>query len=568
MRARRLLRIFNACGRLRNRRVEGRLSGAALTAILVATAFIWGAVGSQRTSADVQRKNAYTEPHVLRIGDIGDVTSLNPMFVQQLTESRLASMTMAFLVKYDHQNRPFPELATVIPTKANGGISADGKTITFHLRKGVRWSDGAPFNADDVVFTTKLILDPKTLVLSREGWDRITKINEPDKYTVVYTLREPYSPFSVIFNTANAGPSIVPKHLLEHTANINNDPYNAKPVGIGPFRYVEWRRGDRIILEANPYYFRGLPKLQHVEYRIIPSRDTLLLQLQTGEIDLWPNAGRAYYPRLQGLHNLTVLRQPSYGYGHLDFNLAHPVLQDVRVRRALTLAIDRETLKNTVGHGLGTIQNGVWSKVSPFFDPTIKTTPFDPATANALLDQAGWKRTGGDYREKNGQQLTVQFASNTGSPDTDTQIELIRGWWKSVGVDLERRNYDPVLLFAEPQNGGILYSGKFDVAFFAWYPDPSGNMAGLYGCKNRSPHGQNILQWCNPVAESAMTRFMRTYDAAGQKRLDDIVQGQLVNDTPTYVLLIYEDVFAMNADLKGFHPNAATSFDDMMNVDI
>ena len=550
-------------------RLRSRLRVLTLVVTLALTVCAWPFVGAQRTrAADEPRKNAYTQPHVLRIGDIGDVTSLNPMFVQQLVESRLASMTMAWLIKYDHENRAYPELATDIPTRANGGVSADGKTVTFHLRRGVKWSDGVPFDADDVVFTTKVILDPKTLILSREGWDRVAQVDEPDKYTVVYHLKERFSPFSTIFNTASAGPSILPKHLLEHSPNINVDPYNSKPIGIGPFRYVEWRRGDRIILEANPYYFRGEPKLTRVEYRIVPSRDTLLLQLQTGEIDLWPNAARAYYPRLEALHNLTVVRQLGYGFGHLDFNLAHPVMQDVRVRRALALAIDRQTLRDKVAHGLGIIQDGIWSQASPFFDPAIKTTSFDLVEANALLDEAGWKRTGGDFRTKNGQPLTVEFASNTGSPDTDTQIELIRGWWKSIGVDLDRRNYDPALLFAEPQNGGILYSGKFDAAIFAWYPNASGDISTLYGCTNRAPHGQNILQWCNAKAQAAMVRFLQTDDPVEQKRLNDIVQEQIVADKPTYVLNIAEDLFAMNADLSGFHPNAVSAFDDMLNVDI
>ncbi len=520
-------------------------------------------------AADETRKNAYTQPHTLRIGDVGDVTSLNPMFVQQLVESRMASLTMAWLVKYDHDNKPIPELATVVPSKANGGISADGKTITWHLRKDVKWSDGVPFDGDDVVFTTKLVLDPKTLVISREGYDRIDKIEEPDKYTVVFRMKQPYSPFlPTFYGSAGANPCIVPKHLLEHSADVNTDPYNSKPVGIGPFRYVEWRRGDRVILEANPYYFRGQPKLKHVEFRIIPNRDTIFVQLQTGEIDMWPNAARAYYPRLQSLHNLNVLRQPSYGYGHIDFNTSRPILQDVRVRRALALAIDRETLKDKVGHGLGVVQDGTWSSASPFFDPKIKTSPFDLAKAAALLDEAGWKKASGDYREKNGQTLTVELASNTGSPDTDTQIELIRGWYKSIGVDLERKNYDPALLFAEYQNGGILYGGKFDLAIFSWFPAPSGDMSVIYGCESIPPKGQNVPRWCNKTAQAALDRFKLTYDLPEQKLLDDIVQEQIVADVPTFVLNINEDVFATNSDLKGFHPNAVSAFDDFMNVDI
>ena len=536
-----------------------RFARIALIALLIASA--GAALGCSR---------ATTTPHVLRMGDIGDVTSLNPMLAQQLVLSRMTSLTMAWLFKFDRENQPIPELVTIVPTKANGGISADGKTLTFHLRKGVKWSDGAPFDADDVVFTTHLILDPKTNVLGRDGWDLITKIDEPDKYTVVYHLKQPYSPFVVtFFSSAGANPAILPKHLLEHTADINKDPYNAKPVGVGPFRFVEWRRGDRIIMEANPNYFRGMPKLTRVEYRVIPSRDTVLVQLQTGEIDMWANAARAYYPRLKAIKGFDVLRQPSYGFGHIDFNMAHPVVQDVRVRRALSLAIDRNVLRDKVGRGLGIVQDAVISSASQFFEPSIKTSPpHDIVQANALLEQAGWKRGADGIRVKGGTKLKITFASNTGSPDTDTQIELIRGWWKEIGAELDRKNYDPALLFALPQNGGIIYSGKFDVVVFAWFLSSSGDLSNLYGCKEFPPNGQNDLRWCDAKADSAMKSFKLTYDIGEQKKFDRIVQQQIAAQVPTYVLQINEDLFAYNSGLKNFHPNAVSAFDDFMNVDI
>jgi peptide/nickel transport system substrate-binding protein len=519
--------------------------------------------------ADVPRQNAFTHPHVLRIGDIGDVTSLNPMFSQYLGLGHLASLTMAYLVKYDAHNRPIPELATVVPTKANGGVSADGKTFTFHLRRGVKWSDGAPFDADDVVFSTHEVLNPKNNVLSRDGWDKIASLDEPDKFTVVFHMKEPYSSFvPTFFCTSSAGPALIPKHVLEHSADLNTDPYNSKPVGIGPFRYVEWRRGDRVIMEANPYYFRGRPKLDRIEYHVVPNRDTVVTQLQTGELDMWPLAARAYYPRLLTLKGFTTIRQPSYGFGHIDFNTSRPLLSDVRVRRALALAIDRNTLRDKVGHGIGIIQNGVYSPSSPYFDSKIKTTTQDVAKANALLDQAGWKRGPDGMRVKNGARLTIEFVSNAGSPDTDTQIELIRSWWKAVGVDLERKDYDPSLLFGPPEAGGIINGSKFDVVVFAWFLSSSGDLSALYACQNFSPHGQNVVRWCNKRAQAAMDAVRLTYDENERKRYVDIVQEELDKDVPTFVLNISEDIYVYNSDLKNFHPNAVSSFDDFMNVDI
>ena len=544
-----------------------RLARVIVGALLAA----YAAIGVGPAASDEQRQNSFTKPHVLRFGDIGDVTSLNPMFTAQLTLSRMSSLTMAWLVKFDLDNKPIPELLTVIPTKANGGISHDGKTLTFHLRKNVKWSDGAPFDADDVVFSTKTILDPKTNVVGRDGWDHITKIDEPDKYTVIFHLSEPYSPFiPTFFGSAGANPAIVPKHLLENSKDVNTDAYNSKPIGIGPFRYVEWRRGDRVIMEANPYYWRGLPKLQRVEYHIIPNRDTLFTQLQTGDIDLWPNAARAYYNarQLLGLKGFTILKQPSYGFGHIDFNVERPLLKDVRVRRALALAVDRETLKQKVGRGLGIIQDGVVSPASPYFDPAIKTSPWDIAKANALLDQAGWKRGTDGYRTKDGQKLSIEFVSNTGSPDTDTQIELIRGWWKEIGAELNRHNYDPAMLFALAENGGPLYGGKFDVAVFAWFLSPNGDLSNIYGCREIPPKGQNIPRWCNKTANDAMDAFKLTYDVGEQKRYDRIIQETIAAEVPIYVLNVYQDLFPHNSDLKNFHPNAVTAFDDFMNVDI
>ncbi|MBV8116334.1 MAG: hypothetical protein JOZ01_00070, partial [Candidatus Eremiobacteraeota bacterium] len=241
--------------------------------------------------------------HALTIADgTGDVPTLNPHLFTETTLGYIAELSQAYLVKYDTQNRPYPELATQVPTLSNGGISPDGRTITWHIRKGARWSDGAPFNADDVVFSTKVVLNPANNEVGRDGWNLIQKIDEPDKYTVVYRLSRPYSSYlPTFFGSAGANPDVLPKHLLQSYPNINQVAYNAKPVGIGPFRIVAWHRGDNIELEANPYYFRGEPKIKHITYRLVPSFDTLATLMQTGEVQLWPALSSSYIPRMLAL---------------------------------------------------------------------------------------------------------------------------------------------------------------------------------------------------------------------------------------------------------------------------
>lgn len=519
------------------------------------------------TSSSRNTRHPYTRPHELRIVDIGDVTTLNPMLSSDVTVAWMSELTMAFLVRFDRENRPAPELATIVPSLSNGGVSPDGKTLIYHLRRGIKWSDGAPFTADDVVFSTRLILDKNTNVVTRDGWDRITAIDEPDKYTVVYHMREPYSPSIATFFAASQA-AIVPKHLLQHIVNINTDPYNQLPIGIGPFKYVRWQRGDRIELVANPLYWRGRPKLDRIVYRIIPNRDTLVSALQTGDADLWPGAAPAYFPRVQALPGVTVLRQPSYAYGHLDFNITHPVVRDATVRRALLLAWDRRVQREKIAHGIGILQDAVVSPASPFYDRRLGFSEYNAAKANALLDAAGWKRGADGVRGKNGLRLNLVVVSNAGSPDTDQRIELIRAGWKQIGVSLVRKNVSPALLLAPYADGGIIFTGNFDVVFFAWYADPSGSLATEYSCNLIPPKGQNDIRWCDPVAQAALDDFLHTFDFARQKRDNDIVQERLVEQTPTIVSAISEDLFVENSDLKNFHPNQLTFFDNMMDVDI
>ena len=272
-----------------------RIDAALRRALALVTVLALAAACTRVSTTESGARNAFTRPHELRIASLGDVVTLNQLFAADLTLAWLSQMTMAYLFRYDRANRLLPELALDVPTLANGGIGKDRRTVTYRLRKGVKWSDGAPFSADDVVFTTHVILDPHTNVVSRNGWDRIAKVEEPNKYAVVVRLREPFSPF---IETFFAGVPILPKHLLEHAKNINTDSYNALPVGIGPFKYLRWRRAERIELTENPLYWRGTPKLRKIVCRIIPNRDTILAALQTGEVDLWPLAAFAYRPRL------------------------------------------------------------------------------------------------------------------------------------------------------------------------------------------------------------------------------------------------------------------------------
>jgi peptide/nickel transport system substrate-binding protein len=515
------------------------------------------------------RVNSFTQPHVLRYSTAADISSLNPHLAQQTEVGLLSSLTMAWLVKWDVNNNAIPELTTEVPTLENGGVSKNGLTITYHIRKGVKWSDGVPFNADDVVFSTRAVLNPANNEVARLGWDHIVKIDEPDKYTVIYHLNKPYSPFvETFFSSAGANPCLIPKHILGGLPNINTAPYNSLPVGIGPFKYLRWDRASRVVLVPNPLYFRGTPKLKRIEFVIIPDRNTVLTQLQSKSLDMWYPVPGNYFSRAQAIPGFTIVRLPSYYFNHIDFNTSRPALKDPDVREALRLAIDRKTILHKVAHDVGYLQEEPASHTAPYYDHAIKFVNFDIAQANALLDKDGWVRGPGGIRAKNGVKLALQVASSSGTPDTNLQIELIRSWWKLIGVSLTLKVYPAPLLFAPMQDGGIVYGGKWDVIFFSWGLDPLGDFSTIYGCGSIPPNGQNDVRWCNQKANQAMLALYGHYEQADRNKDDAIMQEQLAADVPTVVTNGREDVYVVNKDLHNFHPNAVSPFDDFMNVDI
>jgi len=512
-------------------------------------------------------RHPYTHPHELRFSSAEDLVGLSTLSNSQATLGYLSAMTQAFLIRTDARGEPtVPELATEIPTKANGGISADGKVITFRLRRGVVWSDGAPFTADDVVFTTRVIRDPRTIVVTRQGWNLIQKIDEPDKYTVVYHLAKPYAPFIVTFFCTANPPAILPMHLLAGR-DVNTASYNSLPVGIGPFKYQAWRRGDSVVMVANQRYFRGAPKLQRIIYREIQDRNTVLEELRTHELDLWMRLSPHFLAQVRPIAGVAVTMIPSYTVDHLDFNVQRPSLGDPVVRQALRLGVDRVALNQKINSNLYILNESVVPPVSRFH-VDLPLVPFDIARANRLLDRDGWVRGADGIRAKAGARLSLDFATVTGTPDNDVRIELIRGWWKQLGIDLHVKHYLSAVFFATMQDGGIVDGGKFDVVTYGWNGDPIQDLSDIYACDAFPPNGQNDMRYCSKAVSSSLALAQTLYDPAERQPLMSLIQKQIDRDAPTVMLDTRQEMFAFNDDLKNWHPNAVVPFDDMLKVDI
>lgn len=507
-------------------------------------------------------RHPWTKPGILRLASLNDPDSLSPLVGEYQVDVDLSLFWAGYLFNYSDANELVPELAVAVPTLENGGISRDGLTITYHLRKGVTWQDGAPFDASDVVFTWHAVMSPNNDVASRVGYDDITRIDTPNAYTAIVRLKRPFAPFVNTFLTmaATAYP-VYPRHLLAQYHDLNRVAYNSAPVGTGPFKVLEWHRGQVLRMVANPHYWRGPPKLAEVDYSVIPDDNTLLTSMQSHAIDLWYNAPATLYGQASKIPDTRALLTPFTQYARIGFNTSRPIISETSVRRALAMATDRKRFIDTVTYGVDILAEGDQPAFSWAYDAALKPIPYDPARAGAVLDAAGWRRGPDGIREKNGRRLRVEIATITGSSVGNRLAVLMQAAWHAIGVDAEIKPYASALMLASYGAGGILQTGKFDVEFSSWVngtdPDDSSNVM----CDQIPPGGQNTYRFCDRHVDAQERIALTRYDQPTRKRAYAQVQQTLVDDVPFLTMWFARRFDVVSDDLRGYKPaHAVTTF--------
>ncbi len=530
--------------------------------LIVAIAAMAASCTKVGTSTGLGHGNPWTIPGVLRIAGVSNPDNLNPLLGEQQVETDLSMFWAGYLFNWSDQNEFVPELATEVPTVKNGGISPDGLSITYHLRKGVKWQDGAPFSADDVIFTWQAVMNPRNNVQTRTGYDLITRIDKKDDSTIVIHLKKRWAPFvATFFTMSSTSYPIIPKHLLAQYPDINHAGYNIKPIGTGPFIVQEWQNGVILKMTANPNYWRGPPKLKEVDYYVIPDETTILTQLRTHEKDMEYNAPASQAPSYSLISGVRIYRTPFTQYRQIGLNLTNPILSDVRVRQALAYATDQQELIDTVSHG--TYMKGD-SDQPPFLwahADNLKQYAHDPAMAGKLLDEAGWKLGPDGYRYKNGQRLTLGMSGTTGSAETADVELVVQREWHEVGVEGVVKNYQSNILFESYAAGGIFQTGKYDAGFYSWLNGVDPDDSTLFMCSQVPPNGQNTYRFCNHNLDAAENIAMTEYDQDKRKAAYDKIQ-RILNEQVPFIIIWYvrrQDI--VNTDLKNYKPaHAVTTF--------
>src|SRR5215469_6412307 len=285
---------------------------------------------------------SHGEPHVLRIADNVDPSSLNPLLAHDQDTIGYDLLVTETLVALSADNRLVPVLVTRVPTLANGDISGDGKTIVYHLKRGVRFADGTPFGSRDVAFTFHAILDPRNPVESQDAYRRVASLETPDAHTVVVRLKQRWNAaVAQLFAQADFAFGILPAHAFQST-DVTRAAWNQRPFGTGPFRVVQWERANRIVLEPNPYY-RPAPKLRRIVFELIPNTQASLIALRSGEVDVIL-LDPAQLPETRGVPGVRVTVTPVNGLYMLTLQTTAPPTNDLAVRRAIDAAIDRNEI--------------------------------------------------------------------------------------------------------------------------------------------------------------------------------------------------------------------------------
>jgi peptide/nickel transport system substrate-binding protein len=479
--------------------------------------------------------------------------TLNPLLTQEDDVEDFALLYAATLFRIDDRDRLIPEDATVLPTKANGGISPDGRTITYHLRHGVRWQDGAPFTSADVAFSWRAVMNPDNNVSPRVGYDQIESVTTPDRWTAILHLKRPYAPIISQFGNYLQYP-ILPAHLLATYPTINDAPYNALPVGTGPYRVVEWARGDHITLQANPRYWRGPPAVKLLVFRFLPNPNTAAAQLRTHEIGAWFNADPNLYPVLQH-EPVTIETHPMNDIHLLVLNLRDPILRDVRVREAIEAALNRPLIVRAVVHGLGIPIDGDQPTFSWAFTQPRDAVHYDPRRAAQLLDAAGWRLGPGGLRFKNGVELALELSGTQDVTAWQQVAALVQDGLRRAGIEVTVKTFPAGLYFGAAAAGGILRGGKYQIGYDARLLGIDPNDLEYYGCDQFAPAGQNDVFWCDPKADRAMHDALSTYDEATRKRDYAIVQDEMAREVPAIPLWEVVRADAFSARIENFSPS-------------
>lgn len=532
----------------------------AVVAILVSAVLLLAACGS---GGETQEKQIATLIYTQ------EFDSISPLYTSMWFSWTTWQMYLHWAWEFDENNEAFPRLVTEIPSTENGGVSADGRVLTMHLRDDITWSDGTPVTADDFVFTWEMAVSPSNAVSTTYPYDMIESVTAPDPQTVVVTFTDPFAPW-----LATLWHGILPAHILrpvyEADGTIDNADWIRFPdVGCGPYLLAEWESGSFARFVRNENYWGTPAKIDEIFIRFVPDDASQVAALQAGDADLGTFIPYSDVPTLQEA-GLTLVSEPS-GYGEWMFFMVdssgergNPAMQDVNVRKAIALAIDRDGINRDLHFGLTKTPASFWDALPFYNDPPLEPYPFDPEEANRLLDEAGWVDSNGDgTRDKDGVELELVHATTIRQDRQDVQA-VMQQQLAAVGIKLDILSVDDTLYFASYSEAGPAAMGEYDIMEWSdgpMFPDPD-----LYYwlCSqipsDESPTGENWFYICDEELDRLIQLQATQVDVTERQQTISQI-NQLFYDK-VYIIGMWQDpdLYAVGSRLKNVKFSGVTMF--------
>jgi peptide/nickel transport system substrate-binding protein len=421
-------------------------------------------------------------------------------------------------------------------------ISEDNRALSFRIREGVAWHDGTPVTVDDVIWTYELSVDDEIAYANLQYFQFVDRVERVDDRTVTFHFTDAHSDAPMDFTQW----SPMPKHLLEDVppAEMRNAEYNRDPVGNGPFKFVSWAANQEVIFEANEDFVLGRPHLDRVVFRVIPEQTTQLTELLTGGIDFFRAVPPSEVARVKESDIARVIDYPARSYTFLAWNTRNPFFEDPKVRRALTMAIDRQQVVDALLYGYGTIAT---ADVMPFqweFNESLDPWPYDPARAKELLAEAGWTDTNGDgVIDKDGRPFRFELATNQGNDLREDILVIVQNDLAKVGIEVQPR------LVEWNTHIAALKRKDFEAAVSGWSVDYKFDPTESMSC-GAIEAKYNYPSYCNPKADSLMQLALVTLDRAEAKPIWDAYQEIIHQDQPYSFLYYLTERVGINQGLK------------------
>lgn len=514
------------------------------------------------------------------------VSILNPYLSSGTKDVESASLIVEPLARYDETGTLIPNLVEDIPTVANGGVSEDLKAITWKLKKGIKWSDGSDFTADDVVFTAGYCMAPDGGCSFLKNYNDIESVEALDQHTVKinFTVAKPF-PYSAFVGGESP---ILQKAQFENCMGAKAPQCtdaNFGPHGTGPFRVTSFKANDVISMEANPHYrdenkpafasltFKGGGDAASAARSVLETGEydyAWNLQIDPTILNQMESAGKGTVVSAYGtsVERLMVNQtNPDPALGELRGTVEggeHPYLSDPSVRTALSLAIDRATIVE-IGYGAGGTPTCNVLPAPAIYASTANDACLvqDIEKANAMLDEAGWARGSDGVRAKDGVRLSILYQTSTNAVRQDTQA-LVKQWWKEIGVESELRNIDGAVFFGGDQSSPDTFQKFFaDIEMYTNNfngTDPE-NYMGSWGC-NKIPNpennwlGNNMPRYCNPAYDALLAKMAITSAIDERAEIAKQLNDMLIQEGAIIPLVHRGRVSAHANSLLGIKHNA------------